>query len=75
MYILATFIGDDNFSHIISTNKLSSELKQEVESRVQRNPYSTFSGYDYFCELQKGVVEKGRQFPIEVFGLINVYLE
>lgn len=78
MYIIATFFGDYTFTHLINTNNLSKELKEDVESKVQNNSFSTFSGHEYFCKLQDGAVfsKLGESiFPVEIVGMIEIYLD
>ena len=75
MYIIATFFGDDTFTHIINTNKLEEKLKQEVESKIHNNPYVVFFGSDYFSSIQEGVVNGKSLFPIEIQAMIEIYLD
>lgn len=75
MYIVATFIGDDTFSHLIDTNKLDEELKNEIESAVKRYANAGFEGYEYFSKVQDARVTNKEIFPVTIHGMINIYLE
>jgi hypothetical protein len=74
MYIVATFIGDDTFTHLIDTNKLPEKLKNEIESKVLDNPNSTFDGDNHFCDIQEGVIPENSVYPLIIHGLITVHL-
>lgn len=75
MFIVATFYGDDTFTHIVDTNSLDSELKNEVESAMAKaNGFANFSGDDYYCDIQDGAVAPAT-FPLTISGMIDVYLE
>lgn len=73
MYIFATFYGDDNFSHVINTNKLEKKLKDEIEKDILRSGHSSYSGYEYFDEISNAAIKPS--FPMTIDGMIDVYLE
>lgn len=73
MYIFATFYGDDNFSHIINTNKLEKSLKDEIERDILRSGKGAFSGYEYFDQISNAAIKPS--FPMTIDGMIDVYLE
>lgn len=75
MYIVATFISDDTFSHLIDTNKLNEELKNEIENAIQKYANAGFEGYEYFSNVQDARVDKKDIFPVTIHGMINIYLE
>lgn len=75
MYIVATFIGDNTFSHLIDTQKLNEELKNEIENAVQKYENAGFEGYEYYSVLQDARINKKDIFPVTIHGMINIYLE
>jgi hypothetical protein len=74
MYIIATFIGDDTFTHLIDTNKLEAIVKEDVETQVKGKRTNSFQG-DYFTKIQTGIVIDKYVFPVTIQGMIEVYLE
>jgi hypothetical protein len=75
MYITAQFHGDDDFSHLIDTNKLEESLKQEVETAVSQNRFAEFFGFKYFKAIQDGAIFGKENFPVTIQGMIDVYLD
>lgn len=73
MYIFATFYGDDNFSHVINTNKLGKDLKEKIEKDILRSGHSSYSGYECFDEISNAAIKPN--FPMTVDGMIDVYNE
>ncbi len=75
MYIVATFFGDDTFSHLIDTNKLNAALKVEIETKILSQRVFEFNGDNYFTDIQVGMVLPKSILPIIIEAMIDVYLD
>lgn len=74
MFIIVEFVGDDRFTHIIDTNKLEPALKQDVEEKVKKDPYTNFDS-KYWNALQNGVIAGPGIFPVTIEGNTSVYID
>lgn len=73
MLIIANFIGDDTFMHIVETNNLTPELKTDVENALKTNSMPVLDGSNYFSGVQKAAVFD-QVFPLTIHGIVDIYL-